>query len=203
MFGIEGFILIGGASSRMGTDKAQLRLGDETFVERISNALTMVADKISLVGSMTKHNEWFLPVVPDVYPGCGALGGVHAALHWCRAPWAVVVACDLPFVTAELLLRLASLASTSENFAAVAPVQNDNRPQPLCALYAREFCLPQAEQLLRSGERRAHALLRAVPTRWVVFSELSHLKYSHLFFSNINTPAEYRDACVKVEDNNQ
>ena len=200
MPGIEGFVLIGGASSRMGTDKARLRLGNQTFVERIVNALAAVADKVSLIGPMTKNNEWFLPVVPDIYPGCGALGGIHTALNSCRAPWAAVVACDLPFVTAELLARL---ASTSENFAAVAPVQSDGRPQPLCALYAREPCLARAAHLLHSGERRAHALLHAVPTRWVAFSELSDLKNSHLFFSNINTPDEYTNALTNVEENDK
>ena len=194
MLGIEGFILIGGASSRMGTDKARLRLGNETFVERIANSLAAVADKVSLVDSRQIDNEWLMPVVPDIYRDCGALGGVHAALASCRAPWAAVVACDLPFVTAELLARLASFAATSENFAAVAPVQSDGRAQPLCALYARQSCLTQAERMLRSGERRAHALLHAVPTRWVAPGECSDLQSSHLFFSNVNTPDEYKDA---------
>lgn len=200
MLDIEGFILIGGASSRMGTDKAALRLGGITFVERISIALAAVAGKVRLVGGKATQGAWLLPVVPDIYPGCGAFGGLHSALHWCHAPWAAVVACDLPYVTAGLFARLASLALTSANFAAVAPMQTDNRPQPLCALYAREPCLPQAEQLLRSGERRAHALLHTVPTRWVAFNELTDLAGANSFFSNINTLAEYRDACLNVEE---
>lgn len=203
MLDIEGFILIGGASSRMGTDKAALRLGGITFVERISIALAAVTGKVSLVGAKAKEGESLLPIVPDVYPSCGALGGLHSALHWCRAPWAAVVACDLPYVTAELFAHLASLALTSANFAAIAPVQADYRPQPLCALYACEACLPQAEQLLRSGERRAQALLQTVPTRWVAFNELTDLAGAHTFFSNINTPADYRDACLNVEENGQ
>lgn len=202
MLGIEGFILIGGASSRMGTDKARLRLGNETFVERIAISLAAVAGKVSLVGSSQLNGEWFMPIVPDIYRGCGALGGVHAALASCHAPWAAVVACDLPFVTAELLARLALFAAASEDLAAIAPMQSDGRAQPLCALYAREPCLTQAEQLLRSGERRAHALLDAVPTRRVAPDELSDLRSSHLFFSNINTPNEYRDARTSIEDNN-
>src|SRR4051812_26365262 len=103
---IEAFILAGGASSRMGTDKSQLLLDDQTFVERIADTLLTVTDSIRLVGGQENSQ---LPTVADVYPKWGALGGLHAALTACRREWAIVVACDLPLVTGELFQRLASL----------------------------------------------------------------------------------------------
>src|SRR4051812_1586009 len=97
---IEGFILVGGASSRMGTDKARLELDGRSFVERISAALACVTERVSVVGAREGTSAaWALPVVPDVYAKWGALGGLHGALAACRAPWAAVIACDLPFVT--------------------------------------------------------------------------------------------------------
>jgi molybdopterin-guanine dinucleotide biosynthesis protein A len=148
---IEGFILVGGASSRMGTDKARLEVNGRSFVERIAGALACVTERVSVVGAREESAVWQLPVVPDVYAKWGALGGLHAALAACRAPWAAVVACDLPLVTGELFARL---AARRENFDAVVPVQPDGRPQPLCALYRVETCLGRAEELIASGERR-------------------------------------------------
>lgn len=186
---IEGFILAGGLSSRMGEDKSRLRLGGRTFVELAAGALASVSSGVSVVGSRPGVESHGLAVVRDIHVGLGALGGLHAALAACRARWAAVVSCDLPFVTTGLFERLASLRV--EDVEAVAPVQDDGRPQPLCALYAAARCLDVAEGLIRAGERRPRVLLQTVRTRWVSFDELSDLGGAQLFFKNVNTPADY------------
>ncbi|HEY3027729.1 MAG TPA: molybdenum cofactor guanylyltransferase [Pyrinomonadaceae bacterium] len=188
--GLEGFILIGGASSRMGSDKARLELGGSTFVERIAAALSSVAETVRCVGAK-KDNPPGLINVPDLFPGWGALGGLHAALSACSAEWSAIVACDIPLVTRELFMRLATLR---ENFDAVVPVQGDGRPQPLCALYRCEPCLAKAAALIAEGERRPRALLAAVNTRWVTPSDLDDLDGAGNFFWNINTPDDYAQA---------
>lgn len=186
---LEGFILAGGASSRMGADKSRLVLGGRTFVERAAEALAGVAPKISVVSARESDAGLGLPLVRDLFVGAGALGGLHAALAGCRAPWAAVVSCDLPFVTGEMFERLASLSGPA--FDAVAPRQPDGRAQPLCALYARDACLRAAERLLRAGERRPRVLLAEVRTRWVAPGDLADLPGSGRFFTNVNTPADY------------
>jgi molybdopterin-guanine dinucleotide biosynthesis protein A len=196
MLEIEGFILAGGASRRMGADKAGLKLGGRSFVERIAGALATVTKDIRLVGARDEDSRNSLPVIPDVYREWGALGGLHAALSACRAPWAAVVACDLPFVTGELFMRLASLR---ENFDAVVPVQTDGRPQPLCALYRRDVCAPRADRLIAAGERRPRHLLTEVETRRVAPTELADLRHSELFFTNVNTPDDYAQAKERDE----
>lgn len=188
---IEGFILAGGLSSRMGEDKSRLRLGGRTFVEIAAGALAPVSAGVSVVGSREGIESHGLTVVRDLFEGLGALGGLHAALAACKAPWAALLSCDLPFVTPALFERLASLRG--EGVEAVAPVQGDGRPQPLCALYAAR-CLRVAEGLIGAGERRPRTLLQTVRTRWVRFDELSDLEGSRLFFHNVNTPAEYEEA---------
>src|ERR1044071_9312895 len=109
--GVEGFILAGGASSRVGEDKSRLRLGGSTFVEKGARALLSVTSRVSVVSSRTDADAHGLPVVKDLSAGLGALGGLQAAFASCREEWAAVVACDLPFVTGGLLARLASLRS--------------------------------------------------------------------------------------------
>jgi molybdopterin-guanine dinucleotide biosynthesis protein A len=184
---IAGFILAGGESRRMGTDKSQLVLNGESFVERIAAALAAVTKNIAVVGKPAQHSTK-LPQLPDVYPGWGALGGVHTALASTDADWCLIVACDFPFVTGELFTRLAHLR---ENFEAVAPIQSDGIPQPLCTLYQTEPCLWLTERLINSGERKPIALLQSVRTLWVPFDEIQDLPGAERFFVNINTPEDY------------
>lgn len=183
---LQAFILAGGASSRMGTDKSQLVIDQQTFTQRIAEMLFQVTGSVTLVGRALDDST--LPKVPDVYPQWGALGGLHAALAACEREWAIVVACDLPFVTRELFLFLASLRLDHE---AVVPVQPDERPQPLAALYRVDPCLQRAEALIQAGRRRPLDLLEAVKTRWVAFDEIRNLDQAERFFVNINTPEDY------------
>lgn len=192
MHDVEGFILAGGRSRRMGEDKARLRLGVETFVERVARALGEVARRVRVVSGRHEREACGLDVVPDVFENCGALGGIHAALAHAHSPRVLVVSCDLPFVTGGLFARLVELGT--QGFDAVVPVQTDGRPQPLCALYARDACLPIAERLLREGLARPRLLLREARTLWVEEEKLSDLDDSALFFLNVNTPDDYRRA---------
>ena len=185
----EAFILAGGASSRMGTDKSQLLIDRQTFAERISETLLTLTDSVTIVGRQPEGST--LPSVADVYPQWGALGGLHAALASCQRDWAIVVACDLPFVTAELFASLASLRLDHE---AVVPIQPDGRPQPLAALYRVDPCRQRATELIEAGRRRPLDLLEAVKTRWVSFDEIRNLEQAERFFVNINTPSDYYEA---------
>ena len=189
MNSIEAFILAGGASRRMGTDKSQLRIEQQTFTERIAQTLREITDSVTIVGRISDESS--LPSVADIYPHWGALGGLHAAFTACRRDWAIVVACDLPFVTAELFSFLAKLRVDHD---AVVPIQDDGRPQPLAALYRTIPCRERATELIEQGLRRPLDLLQVVNTRWVEFAELRNLAQSEKFFVNINTPDDYYGA---------
>jgi len=182
----EAFILAGGASSRMGTDKSRLTLDGQLFIDRIAETLLEVSSKVTVVGQ--RCDDLKLDSIADIYPKWGALGGVQTALSACQAEWALVVACDLPFVTSALCKRLAALR---ESHQAVVPIQPDSTPQPLCALYRINPCLAQATQLIEAGHRRPLDLIERVNTRWVGFSELQDLRGAEKFFVNINTPEDY------------
>ena len=188
---IDGFILVGGRSTRMGTDKATLKLGGRSFINNVAEALGSVTNSIRLVGRAGADPNELFPFVSDAYRDCGALGGIHAALNAANRNWVLVVACDLPFVTDKLLLRLAHLRS---GFEAVAPIQENGIPQPLCALYRVDPSLDQACEMIKRGERRPFALLQSLRTRWVGFDELSDLDSAEYFFDNINTPDDYARA---------
>lgn len=192
MFDVQGFILVGGASRRMGQDKAQLRLGPETMLERLAARLYSVTSSVTLVGSPQAYVGHSLPTVPDVYEKWGALGGIHAALSAAKTDWIIVIACDLPFITRDLFERLKSFADASVD--AIVPMQPDGRPQPVCALYYRETCLPEIERLVSAGEHTPRALLTNVRTRYVQFPELGDLPGAENFFLNLNTPEDFERA---------
>jgi molybdopterin-guanine dinucleotide biosynthesis protein A len=185
---IQGFILAGGQSRRMGKDKAFLTIGGRTFLERIAAELDAVTESVTLVGTNSAGSKPGAKTAPDIYPNWGALGGVHAALAACDSDWALVVACDFPFVTRQLFKHL---IAGRDAFEAVAPLQKDLIPQPLCTLYRVDPCLLRANELINSGERKPIALLQSVRTRWVSFDEVAGLQGSAHFYDNINSPEDY------------
>ena len=195
MDSVTAFILVGGGSSRMGTDKSRLQLGNRSFTEQIADTASSVAASVMVVGRATDY--FGLKSVPDIFKGLGTLGGIHTALATCPTEWSLILACDLPFVTADLLKRLTGLRP---GFEAVAPLQPNGYLQPLCALYRVEPCLERTETLIKSGERRPLALFDSVKTRLVTFEELTDLTGAEHFFDNINTPEDYLVATAKGGD---
>jgi molybdopterin-guanine dinucleotide biosynthesis protein A len=192
MFDVEGFILVGGQSSRMGSDKSQLLFGTQTSVEHIAAALRSLTPKVRLVGA--RGEQAGLENIPDTFAGWGALGGIHAALAACKSEWAVIAACDLPLVSADLFARLWQFAKQDDPFDAIVPIQPDGRPQPLCAIYQRESCLAAATRLIAEDEHKPRALLASVRTHWLNFGEISDLPRAQDLFLNVNTPTDYERA---------
>jgi molybdopterin-guanine dinucleotide biosynthesis protein A len=182
---VDGFILAGGASRRMGTDKCNLILEGQTSLDHVANAMLAVCRTVTVIGRELNHRA--LKGTPDIHVTWGALGGIHTALTTCETDWGLIVACDMPYVTTQLFDRLISFAT---DFDAVAPIQADLTPQPLCSLYRKAPCLTFAEALIKSGERKPITLLQSVRTRWVMFKELSDLVAADLFFENLNTPED-------------
>src|SRR5436190_7933001 len=138
MITIEGFVLVGGRSSRMGRDKASLRIGGKTLVERAATTLSQVSTRVAVVGDVVATTvSW--KVVPDVPSGTiarGSIVGLYSALYHSKADWSAILACDLPFASSELFLYLISqIPTTDDNVGALLLEQPDGRLQPLCGLY--------------------------------------------------------------------
>jgi len=192
MLDVEGFILVGGASSRMGADKSGLLLNGKTTVSLISEALRPVTSKVRVVGTSVETTGPGLAGVPDLHERWGPLGGIQTALHASKTEQCLVIACDLPFVTSELLANLLRIESDEDPTpAAVVPLQSDGRPQPLCAVYRKAPCLAAAEKSIALGEHSPAAMLDKIETRYVNFSELRNLSGSEHFFVNLNHPEDY------------
>lgn len=193
-----GYVLAGGKSSRMGTDKAFLRFDGETFLTRAVKTLSIVCGnrvKIVVNKAQTNFVERLPDRVPhifDVYENRGALGGIHAALNDCKSERAIILAVDLPHVTSKAVENLGRIAFKSTDFAAIVPLQTDGRPQPLCAVYRTENCLPKLVNLLNeSVAASVRDFLELILTRFVGQNELTVEAGEDLFF-NVNRPSDFQ-----------
>jgi molybdopterin-guanine dinucleotide biosynthesis protein A len=188
MFDVQGFILVGGASTRMGRDKSQLLFGDRTSAELIAAELRSVSRSITTVGGQTQGLS-ALRNIPDLRRDWGPLAGIEAALQEATSECCLMVACDFPFVTRNLFERL--LEFMADDTDAIVPLQSDGRPQPLCAAYRVASCLSAAENAILAGKHSPRDLLERVRTRYLPFTELSRLERAEHFFFNVNTPESY------------
>jgi molybdenum cofactor guanylyltransferase len=180
------FILAGGKSTRMGTDKAFVVLDGRTLLARVLELARTVTADVRMVGCAEKFAA-FAPVVEDVFQGCGPLGGIHAALRSSERELNLVLAVDMPFVSFALLQVLISRA---RNSSALATVPRTNTGwQPLCAIYRRQFA-DAAEKALRAGRYKIDALFEDIPTQAIVEAELECAGFSTKIFCNLNTPEE-------------
>jgi len=190
MLDVEGFILVGGQSSRMGRDKSQLIINGQTTSQMIAQALAPVTNRVRLVGS---HSDATLPNIPDSHDRWGPLGGIQAALHACRTERCLIVACDLPFVTRELFALLLDLMNDSNTVAdAIVPVQPDGTPQPLCAVYNCAPCLLAAEVAIANGRHSPRSMLDKIIVRYLTSDAYVRLPGAEHFFVNLNHPEDYQ-----------
>ena len=132
---MKALILTGGKSSRMGTDKASLKIGDQTLLARTLSLISPLTEEIYLSVAHNDSSSHDLPTIPDLEPSPGPLGGLQAAFQSDPNSKWLIVACDLPRLSAE---DLASLVKNQDPEKDVTCFVNplDNHPEPLCALYS-------------------------------------------------------------------
>ncbi len=151
---VRGYVLAGGQSRRMGTDKALLfhRPG-VTFAEHMAGLISLVTgEPAAILGPASRYSHLGLEVIGDVFPDAGPLAGIHAALsHAGAAERSLIVAVDLPNLTPDFLSQLISFSPDAKCVIAAG--------QPLCGVY-RQDCLAAVEDALRQGRRKVTAFVR-------------------------------------------
>ena len=183
-------ILAGGRASRFGgRDKSALIVEGLPILDRQMAALAEVTDDVMLVvGEQTTPPRADVRIVRDRVTASGPLGGLDAALAAARHDALVLLACDMPFVTARFLAHLLALTAGAD---AVVP-RTERGYHPLCAAYTRA-CQPAIAGRLDRGQLRMVDFLADVRVRVVGDDELAALGDHHRLLANINTPAEYAE----------
>ncbi len=181
---IAGGVLLGGASSRMGSDKAQLQLGALSYAGRISHLLAELFDEVYLVGGAPPADAVGIPVADGEGPR-SPLRGLVAVLEAARADRVLLLATDIPLVTPELVLALCALPESD-----VVLPRTEDGSQPLCAIYRAETVLPLARQRLAEGQLALRALLDTLSVTYLEPEDLLQLDPAGRALTNVNTPAE-------------
>jgi molybdopterin-guanine dinucleotide biosynthesis protein A len=199
--GVSAAILAGGRARRLGgLDKAALLLGGTRIIDRQLAILRTLSEDVMVVANdPSRYAALQLPVVPDLVPGAGALGGVYTALDAARHDLVVVLACDLPFVTADLLDRL--ITEADDTVDAVVP-RSRRGLEPLCAVY-RKRCAPVLRERIETGALQLLALPDVLRVREVGPAALAPYDATGRLFANVNTPHDYARARAWVEGNQE
>ena len=194
-------ILAGGQATRFGgRDKSALVVEGRTILDRQIATLAPLTDDLLIVGGYrTAGARGVQPgdrgaeapaprVVADIVPGCGPLGGLHAALTEARGDTVFLIACDMPYVTAAFVAHLLSLAGGAD----IVVPQSERGYHPLCAVYTRA-CLEPAAARLADRRLRLRELTEDVRTRVVAVEEIRRFGDPDRLLANVNTAAEYAD----------
>lgn len=204
-----GIVLAGGASRRMGTDKAALELGGRTLLQHAVDALERAdVGSIVVVGAADRsaptvratvraavHSIGPVRFEVDAVPGEGPLRGLAAGLAAAAAPVALVVGVDMPFVEPELLRLLAARAAGGAS--PLLPL-HEGVPQPLCSAWPSET-LPRIEALLAAGERSILTAARALDAEFVPPADYAQIDPEGRSFWSIDTPEALAAARAQAE----
>lgn len=188
-------ILAGGDSTRMGSDKANLVLGEQTLLQHVIATMQQLFPEV-IVSVRQFRPEISLPQICDEELDAGPLAGVAAGLGKITLPWAFVVACDMPFMQTAVVDLLSRFRP---GFQAVVPVVHAY-PQPLAAFYARSCLDTINAHLAGGGKRSLRAILEKLNVRYVEETELLQAGTELRSFFDLDTPQD-ADTAIAIRNN--
>ena len=194
---IEGFILAGGESSRMGREKALLEIGGEPLIVRTARLVESVTGGATVVGESAAVGALGLPMLADDWPGAGPLGAIATALRMAKSPWSLVVACDLPYLTKEWLEHLIARAAARESSADAVLAMNTRGAEPLSALYHKR-AEPVVRAALERGTRKVTDGLASLRIEVIEPAEWKRFDSEGYLFKNMNSPEDYEEARARL-----
>ena len=214
---VNGYVLAGGKSSRMGRDKALLELAGKPLVLRAVEKLRRVCADISILGNRSEL-EMYAPMIRDLHEGCGPLAGMEAAFSNSEKMWNLFMAVDMPFLPVQLLEDWVKMVVEKES-TRLSMFCVDGRPQPALCLLHKDVA-PYVERAVARGEFKLLPALEsaaadlAMKQKIAVGAIFLNLPWSanasllrengnlsepteaqqsaqHLWFANLNTPDEF------------
>ncbi len=188
----------GGQSTRMGENKALKAFLGRPLIQRVIDRLTPIADELLVTTNQPESFSFLgLPLFSDLMPGRGPLGGLYTALVSAKYPTVAVVACDMPFVSAPLLVAATGILIKDKADLVIAETAEGY--EPLHAVYRRDTCIPAIESAIQADQWRMISWFPKVKIRKLAQDELHRYDPDGVAFSNVNTPEEF----VKAEERAQ
>ena len=196
------FILAGGFSSRMGTNKALLKINGKTLIQRQVELLEKIFVNVVISANETELYKFTnKEIVNDIFPGKGPLAGIHSSLKSSNTEVNFIISCDMPFISTELLQLLINYKSGAK----IILPKADGKIQQLCGLYSKKI-IGEIERLLEESNQKNSRL------KGSIFELLERVDYEEIevtneefyhpdLFLNINTPEDYNYAKKLIEQN--
>lgn len=182
-------ILCGGKSSRMGRDKAFIKLGEESLISRLARVGEGFGERLVSTDHELMAKETGFRMVPDIHKGCGPVGAMYSILDAMQSQAVLTVPCDMPFFTAELAREM--LSFMPDTAPALILYDRSGRAYPLCAIL-RKSCLPVVKEHVETGKLKAVPLLELLGAVHLVLPE----RFDERVLMNLNTPEDV--AAVKA-----
>jgi len=204
---VFGFVQAGGGSKRFGADKALVQFEGQTLLARTIELVSSVCEETKIVAPLGKYGDATVPILADRWPGQGPLGGILTALHHSNEPlhnsaeslnaagraydYALIVSCDMPFLTREWLAYLCDHAVKSS--ARVIVPGSESGLEPLCACW-RTDAGPTIQIAFDDGIRKVTEAMKRLPMEVLDESAWKRFDTDGRLFWNMNTPADYEEA---------
>lgn len=192
-------ILAGGLNSRMGgRNKAFLKVGNKTILDRLIEAIGALFEEILLV---TRQPEIYkelparIKLVEDIFKKRSSLTGIHAGLANSDSPYCFIAPCDTPFIQPELVRFMCRAIDPEADV--IVPAFEDHY-EPLCAIYSKR-CLPYIEDQLRRDDFKIIHFFDKISLKPLPVTELKKADPSLHSFFNVNTPEHYRNSLDVVK----
>lgn len=199
---VTGVLLAGGKSRRMGEDKRYLLVGERTLLERTLGILQTVFEQVVIVIAQDSPSlkDVASPVVRDLIPDCGSLGGLYTGLKQATTEHVFVVACDMPFLNTLVIRYFVDRRMQSDLIIA----KLSNGLHPMHAVYGKA-CLPLLEQMIAARNLKIQDLASqsALRVEFVSASDLAAIDPTARSFHNVNTPADLEAARAFTDRSNQ
>jgi len=198
---VTGVIQAGGKSTRMGgRAKALMELGGRRIIDRVVDVMRAVTDDLLIVTNTSEvYASLGLPMIADVFPDHGSLGGIFSGLRAASRDSIFTVACDMPFLMPDVARLVTDRAALAD---VIVPVVG-GRYETLHACYAKS-CLGAMEAKLRAGHLKIAGFFDDVRVLTIAEDEVARFRSPDLVFMNVNTPeemAEARERLAALDDN--
>ena len=187
---ITGIVLAGGKSSRMGSDKGLLIINGKMFIEHVVAALRPLVDTIIIVSNNKMYDQFGFERIEDKIKDSGPLAGLFSGLNNSKTDYNLVLSCDIPMITTEVLEKL--IDADYKNYE-VVQIQSQQKTMPLIALYNKQ-CVDTCLQLLQQGEKR----LRVAVSQLKVKTILVESEFDVLV-KNVNTKEDLKTMNHAIE----
>lgn len=187
----NGYILAGGKSSRMGTDKGLLLFEEKPMIQYVIEQMQPIFDKLIIVSNNPEYEKFGLEVIPDLIKDMGPAGGIYTALHHSEAKMNFVVSCDMPFVTQEAIAFIVKNADENQ----IVLLENQGKLEPLFGLYAKD-CEAVWLQLIQQKKGKLQEMVSYFKLK-IIPIENNEI-FAASFFKNINTKEDFNNALNRI-----